>query len=73
MEPILATFAIITCARFALVGYMVRAAWKSGKGSFLFAALLLALLGGYSLKSKPDVCPQCGHLLKQAYEIRQVQ
>lgn len=73
MESILITWAVVTCARFAVVAYMVRAAWKSGKGVFLFAALLLALLGGYSVKAKPDVCPQCGHVINQNAVIRQVQ
>ena len=73
MDSILITFAVVTCARFAVVAYMVRAAWKSGKGVFLFAALLLALLGGYSLKAKPDVCPECGHVLNNSAEMRQVQ
>lgn len=68
MFPSLQAFVIINCVRYAVVALTVYAAWRLRSGSFLFVALLIALLGGYSFHSSPDVCPKCGHVIKQSME-----
>lgn len=68
MSPSLQAFVIINCVRYAVVALTVYAAWSLRSGSFLFVALLIALLGGYSFHSSPDVCPKCGHVITQPEE-----
>lgn len=68
MSPSLKVFMVITCARYAVVALTVYAAWTLDSGAFLLVALLIALFGGYDFRSRPDVCPKCGHVIKQPDE-----
>lgn len=68
MSPSLQAFVIINCVRYAVVALTVYAAWTLDSGAFLLVALLIALFGGYNFSSRPDVCPKCGHVIKQPDE-----
>ena len=64
MKPILRAYVIINCARYAVVALGIYAALLSDSEGFLFGAVAIALFGGSSFHSSPDVCPKCGHVIK---------
>lgn len=68
MHPSLHAFVIVTCARYAVVAIMTYAAWRYNSGGWLSVALLLAFFGGCNCHASPDVCPKCGHVIKQPDE-----